>query len=575
LRSEPKRFFWLLPKIGKERIDVKLIIIGGVAAGASAAAKARRCNEDAQIIVFERGQDISYATCGLPYYLSGVIAKRDELLITTDEFFRRRFNVEVRTRHDVWRIDRQARKVHYTDLATGETGDESYDKLIIAVGASAVIPPVPGADAPFVSALKTLEDTDRIYDHAQREAPEHVVVVGGGLVGMEATENFAEKGAKVSVVELTPHALTFLDPEMAMVVQQHLREKGVDLFLSEGVSRIEQTGASGVVKTDRDRELPADLVIMAVGIRPNVELAEKAGLALGPSGGIATDEFMRTEDPDIYAAGDCVESLNVVTGKPALVPMGSAANKQGRAAGANAMGRHIPIKGFTGTVIVKVFDLAVGKTGITEKEAVGEGFSPLVTYILSGNHAGYYPGSETVRIKTVSDRMTKRLLGAQVIGKKGVDKRLDVMATAIYNRMSVDELVHLDLAYAPPYSAARDPVIYVGAVGQDYHEGEWEPITPAELHHKMERRDDFALLDTRTTEELKETGIIPGAVHIPIDGLRERIDELDKEKETILYCAVGVRSYLGNRILAMKGFKNVKTLTGGIESWTYDVHRMT
>ncbi len=550
---------------------VKLIVIGGVAAGASSAAKARRCNEDAEIVIFEKGQDISYATCGLPYYLSGVIAKRDDLLITTSEFFKRRFNIDVRTGHDVQRIDRRARKIHFTDLATGASGEEGYDKLIVATGASAIVPPVPGVDLPFVSALKTLEDTDRIFDYTKHSEPKHVVVVGGGLVGMEAAESFVVGGAKVSVVELMSQVLTFLDPEMAVVVHQHLGEKGVDLYLAEGVSSIGQKNGKGFVKTDRDREIPADLVIMAVGIRPNVALAREAGLAVGPSGGIAVDEFMQTKDPDIFAAGDCVESVNVVTGKPVLVPMGSAANKQGRAAGANAMGRRIAIKGFTGTVIVKVFDLAVGKTGITEREAVEEGFSPLVTYVLSSDHAGYYPGSETVRIKTISDRVSRRLLGVQIIGKSGVDKRLDVMATAIYNGMSIDELLQLDLAYAPPYSAARDPIIYVGAVGQDYHEGDWEPITPAELQAKMKKGDDFALLDTRTGKELKETGIIPGAVHIPIDELRDRIDELDRERETILYCAVGMRSYLGNRILAMKGFKNVKTLTGGIESWTHGV----
>lgn len=553
---------------------MKLIIIGGVAAGASAAAKARRCNEDAEIIMFERGKDISYATCGLPYYLSGVIAKRDELLITSGELFRTRFNVDVRTGHDVTRIDRQARTVRFTDMTTGKTGEAPYDKLIIAVGASAIVPPIPGVDLPFVSALKTLEDTDRIYDQTQRKAPRDCVVVGGGLVGMEAAENLAEKGAKVSVLELMPQVLTFLDPEMAVVVHHHLTEKGVNLYLSEGISSVSERDGRGVVQTDRGRDIPADLVIMAIGIRPNVGLARAAGLALGPSGGIAVDEFMQTQDPNVFAAGDCVESRNVVTGKPVLVPMGSAANKQGRAAGANAMGRRMAVKGFTGTVIVKVFDLAVAKTGITEKEAVGAGFSPQVTYILSGDHAGYYPGAATVRIKTVWDRETKRLLGAQIIGKKGVDKRIDVMATAIYNGMSVDDLLHLDLAYAPPYSAARDPIIYVGAVGQDYYEGDWEPITPAALREKMERGDDFMLLDTRTEKELKKTGIIPGARHIPIDVLRDRIDELDRKKETILYCAVGVRSYLGNRILAMKGFEDVKTLTGGIESWTYGLQDM-
>jgi rhodanese-related sulfurtransferase len=282
---------------------------------------------------------------------------------------------------------------------------------------------------------------------------------------------------------------------------------------------------------------------------------------------------MQTSDPNILAAGDCVESINVVTGKPSLFPMGSAANKQGRAAGANAMGRSIVVRGFAGTVIVKVFDLAVAKTGLSENEAGSKGFSSLVTYVLAEDHAGYYPGAKALQIKTIADRSTGRLLGAQVIGEKGVDKRIDVMATAIYNRMALEDLLQLDLAYAPPYSAARDPVIVAGAIGQNFYVGDWNPVTPAELHHKIERGDDFVLVDTRTVRELKRTGVIPGAIHIPIDDLRDRISDLYQEKETILYCAVGLRSYIGNRLLAMKGFKSVKTLTGGIFSWTYPRER--
>jgi rhodanese-related sulfurtransferase len=278
---------------------------------------------------------------------------------------------------------------------------------------------------------------------------------------------------------------------------------------------------------------------------------------------------MQTSDPKVFAAGDCVESLNLVTGKPALIPMGSAANKEGRAAGANAMDRRIAVKGFTGTVIVKVFDLAVAKTGLSEKEAVSEGYTPLVTYVLSEDHAGYYPGAETVQIKTVAERSSGRLLGSQIIGKQGVDKRIDVMATAIYNGMALEDLLHLDLAYAPPYSSARDPVVVAGALGQNFHAGDWVPVTPAELHEKMDRGDDFVLVDTRTARELKKTGVIPGARHIHIDDLRDRIGDLDPEKDIILYCAVGLRSYVGHRLLAMKGFKKLKTLTGGINSWTY------
>ncbi len=547
----------------------KLVIVGGVAAGASAAAKARRCNEDAEIVMFEMGRDISYATCGLPYYLSGVIPERKDLLITTAQFFKKRFNVEVRTRHEILSIDRDKQKVVVRNLATGDISEEAYDRLILATGASAILPPIPGVDFSFVFTLKTLEDTDRIYAHLKNKKPENAVVVGGGLIGIEAVENLVRKKTKVSVVEFMPQILSFLDREMAEVVHQHLRHKGVNIYVSEKVTGIEKRDGCGWIHTNAGRELPADLVIMSVGIRPNTKLAKDAGLRIGPSGGVEVNEFMQTGDPNILAAGDCVESLNLVTGKPMLIPMGSAANKQGRAAGANAMGRRIAVKGFTGTVIVKVFDLAVAKTGLSESEAVKEGFSPLVTYVLAGDHAGYYPDAKELQIKTIADRATRRLLGAQVVGEKGVDKRIDVMATAIYNGMALDDLLQLDLAYAPPFSAARDPVIVAGAVGQNFYVGDWIPITPAELHEKLARGDDFLLVDTRTVRELKKTGIIPGAIHIPIDDLRDRFSDLDPEKETILYCAVGLRSYVGNRLLAMKDFKNVKALTGGINSWTY------
>jgi NADPH-dependent 2,4-dienoyl-CoA reductase/sulfur reductase-like enzyme/rhodanese-related sulfurtransferase len=417
--------------------------------------------------------------------------------------------------------------------------------------------------------LKTLEDTDRIFAHLENKKPETAVVIGGGLIGMEAVENLVHWGMKASVIEFMPRVLPFLDREMAEVVQHQLKQKGVALYLSEKVTGIEEREGRGWVRTNKGQELRADLVIMSVGIRPNTKLAEDAGLRLGATGGIAVDEFMQTSDPKVFAAGDCVESVNLVSGKPTLIPMGSAANKEGRAAGANAMGRRIAVKGFTGTVILKIFDLAVAKTGLSEKEAVSEGFSPLVTYVLSEDHAGYYPGAETVQIKTIAERSSGRLLGSQVIGKQGVDKRIDVMATAIYNGMTLEDLLQLDLSYAPPYSSARDPVIVAGALGQNFYVGDWIPVTPAELHEKMKRGHDFILLDTRTAQELKKTGIIPGAIHIHIDDLRDRIGDLDPEKEIVLYCAVGLRSYIGHRLLAMNGFKKLTTLTGGIESWTY------
>jgi NADPH-dependent 2,4-dienoyl-CoA reductase/sulfur reductase-like enzyme/rhodanese-related sulfurtransferase len=548
----------------------KLVIVGGVAGGASAAAKARRCSEEVEIIMYEKGPDISYANCGLPYYLSGVIKKREDLLITSAEFFRRRFQVDARTSREVIQIDRNSKKVIVKNLNTGQMEEESYDRLILAPGSHPIVPPVPGMDLPFVFYLKTLEDTDRIFSYLQNKNPRRAVVIGGGLIGIEAVENLALKGLETTVVELAPQLLTFLDWEMAEKVRWHMHQKGINLCLSEGLQSVHEQNGQGLVRTDKGGEIPTDLVLVAIGVRPNVDLALNADLELGVTGGIKVNEFMQTSDPDIFAAGDCIETMNVVTGKPVLTPMGSAANKEGRAAGANALGRRIAVQGFTGTIIVKVFDLAVAKTGLSEREAIAEGYSPLALYVQPGHHAGYYPGSKPVNIKTVTERESGRLLGAQVIGEEGVDKRVDVFATAIYHQMRLEDLLQLDLAYAPPYSAARDPVIIAGAVGQNYYQGDWDPISPHELKAKMDAGESFVLVDVRTRLELQERGPLPGALHIPIDLLRRQLQKLDPEKETILYCAQGFRSYLGNRILAMRGFKRVRTLSGGMDNWMYE-----
>ena len=469
------------------------------------------------------------------------------------------------------RIDRKNKRVIAKKLDTGEIEEETYDRLILAPGSQAIIPPLPGMDLPFVFTLKTLEDTDKIYHYLQTSDPQRALVVGGGLIGIEAAENLALRGIQTTIVEFAPQILTFLDWEMSEIVRQHVSQKGVTLYLSEGLKSVEQREKHGLVVTDKARNIPADLVLAAVGVRPDINLAKDAGLEIGATGGIKVNEYMQTSDPDIFAAGDCIETINLITGKPVLTPMGSAANKQGRAAGANALGRSIVVKGFTGTAIVKVFDLTVAKTGLSEREALAENFNPLVTYIHPGHHAGYYPGSKPLHIKVIADREEGRLLGAQVIGHEGVDKRIDVMATAIYNRMRQDDLLHLDLAYAPPYSAARDPVVIAGAVGQNYFEGDWDPITPQELHEKMKTKESFVLVDVRTIGEVEETGVLPGAIHIPIDDLRKRLRELDPEQETILYCAQGIRSYIGNRILSMNGFKQAKTLTGGTFDWLYEM----
>jgi NADPH-dependent 2,4-dienoyl-CoA reductase/sulfur reductase-like enzyme/rhodanese-related sulfurtransferase len=549
----------------------KLVVVGGVAGGASAAAKARRCSEEVEIIMYEKGPDISYANCGLPYYLSGVIEKREDLLITSAEFFHRRFRIDARTNCEVVQIDPKKKTLLVNNLATGATEEDSYDRLVLAPGSHPIIPPAPGVDLPFVSTLKTLEDTDRIFNFLKEKKPKRALVVGGGLIGVEALENLTLKGLHTTVVELAPQLLTFLDWEMAEKVRWHMQHKGVEIYLSEGLASVEEQNGQGIVRTDQGREIPTDLVLIAIGVRPNVDLAKNAGLELGVTGGIKVNEFMQTSEPDIFAAGDCIETTNLVTGKPTLTPMGSAANKEGRAAGANALGRRIAIKGFTSTVIVKVFDLTVAKTGLSEREARAEGYETLALYVDPSQHAGYYPGAKTLSIKTVTERDSGRLLGAQVIGEAGVDKRIDVLATAIYHHMSLEDLLNLDLAYAPPYSAARDPVVIAGAVGQNYYQGDWNPITPQEVKERMDSGEDIALIDVRNRLELSKRDPLPGAIHMPIDLLRRELPKLDPDKETILYCAQGLRSYLGNRILAMKGFKKVSTMSGGLDNWMYEL----
>ncbi len=552
---------------------VKIVIVGGVAAGASAAAKARRCSEEAKILIFEKGPFISYANCGLPYYLSGVIPKRESLLIVDPAFFKKRFNIEVKTGHEVLAIDRAAHTVTVREAASGLIFAESYDKLILAPGASPVIPPVEGVDLPFVFTAKTLEDTDRIYQFLEERGPKRAVVVGGGLIGMEVAENLVARGVTTTVVEFLPQVLAFLDPEMAEQVHRHCDAKNLCLALGEKVAAIREEDGRGQVVTAAGAVIPADLVIMSVGVRPNTTLARQAGLELGVTGGIKVDEFMQTSDPDILAAGDCVETINLVTGKPALMPMAAPANKGGRAAGANALGRQIRMPGATGTAIVQVFELTVAVTGLSERQAAAEGFTPFVSYVVGQHHAGYYPGGQTMQMKIIACADSGRLLGAQIVGRDGVDKRIDVLACAVYNRMQAEDLIHLDLAYAPPYGSARDLVVVAGALAQNFAAGDWRPITPPALLAKIKAGGDFTLLDVRTELEVKRGGIIKGARHIPVDQLRERLNELEPTRETILYCGIGLRSYLGHRILAMNGFTDLLTLSGGVTAWPYELEK--
>lgn len=445
-------------------IFMKIAIIGGVAAGTSAAAKARRVNPDAEIVIFEKGRNISYAGCGLPYYISGVSESRDKVIIFSPQEFTEKYKVEVKTGHEVTEIEPRDKTVYFKDSVNGLTGKYLYDKLIITTGASPVIPPIQGAEPGNVFSLRTIEDADEIVKMINKRELSRVSIVGGGLIGMEMAEAFKRLDLEVDVIEKQAHVLPTFSAGMAEIIEKHLKENNINLLTGETIVRL-SGNSEGDVKSiylESGKEIRTDLVLISVGIKPNTELARKAGIKIGPTGAISVNEKMETSLPDIYAAGDCVESTNLITGNPVWVPLGSTANKQGRVAGENAAGGNATHRGILNTSITKVFELGVARTGLSEKEAREAGFKAFSIKIRSVNHAGYYPDMEKIYLNGVFDKKTGRILGAEVIGKEGADKRIDVLATAIYNKLTANDLFQLDLAYAPPYSIPKDPVALLG-----------------------------------------------------------------------------------------------------------------
>lgn len=537
-----------------------IVIVGGVAGGASAAAKARRTDEHAEIILFERGPYVSFANCGLPYYVGEEIKKRDSLLLQSPRSFWSRFRVQARVQHEVLRIDRKNKQVEVRPLPAGDRFFQKYDTLVLAPGAGAVVPSIPGLPADNVFKVKTVPDSDAIREWILREKPQSAVIVGAGFIGLEAAEALKRRGIKVTVVEMLPQVLPAFDPDMAMFVGSHLEEQGIDLVLGDGIKEL--TGAPAVrqVALQSGRVVPADMVILSIGVRPELNLARECGLAIGASGGIEVNEYQQTSDPDIYAAGDAVEIVHLVTGRKTRIPLAGPANKQGRVAGSNAAGGRLTFPGALGTAIVECLGITAAKTGLSEAEAQREGIPYYVSYTHSLHHAGYYPGAALMHVKLIVERETGRLLGAQIIGEGGVDKRIDVIATALYARLNVTDLENLDLAYAPQFSAAKDPVIMAGFVAANVSRAEIGTITCAQLSEKMGR---IQLVDVRTLEEF-QGGHLENAIHIPIDELRERLNELDPAKETVVYCRVGFRGYLAALILQQSGFGMVKNLSGGI-----------
>ena len=528
--------------------------MGGVAGGASAAAKARRVNEQSEIHVFERGPYISFANCGLPYHISGEIPDRGQLIVMTPERFKQRSEVHAHTGHEVLSIDR-ARKVIWVKGPDGQERAEAYDKLILSQGARPFVPAIPGVELPHVFTLRDIPDMDRIVEQMRTQSPRRAVVIGGGFIGLEMAEAFLHRGLQVTLVEKNPHLLPLLDPDMAAHLQASLEPAALEFRFNATVTAF----TPGAVQFADGSEVAADVVLLSAGVRAEVELAKEAGLALGPTGGVRTNGRMETSDPDIYAVGDAAETIHVVTGARARIALAGPANRQGRVAGANAAGEHLTYSGSLGTSIVRFLNMTAGFTGLSSRQAAAAGFSFFTSLTRDFCHAHYFPGATPVLIKVIAEEGSGRLLGAQVVGAKGVDKRVDVLATAITARMSVFDLESLDLAYAPPFGSAQDPVNVAGFVASHVARGDIATVAP-EIWRPG--GGEF-LLDVRDGEELVEFGRLLGAAHIPLSELRSRAGELPINRPIVTYCQKGQRGYLAACALQGMGFERVSNLRGG------------
>jgi NADPH-dependent 2,4-dienoyl-CoA reductase/sulfur reductase-like enzyme/rhodanese-related sulfurtransferase len=547
----------------------RIVIIGGVAGGATAAARARRISEDAEITLVERGPYVSFANCGLPYFISGDIAKRSKLLLQTPEGFDSRYAVKALVGTEALEIDRAGKRVRLAGPpGPGGAAAESwleYDKLILAQGGNPVAPPLPGANSPNVFRLWTIPDMDRISAYIEAERPASAVVVGGGFIGLEMVEAFRARGLETAVVELLPRLMSVMDGEFGAMIAAKLAEKGVRVLTGAGIKAI-LPGSREVELADGSR-IPAGIVLFSVGVRPELSLAKAAGLAVGASGGLEVDEYLRTSDPDIYAAGDMVEVLHKVSGRKVRVPLAGPANRQGRIAASNALGMRMKYSGALGTSVFKAFDATAASTGLTERAAREAGLEVGAALIYKDHHASYYPGAKELVLKIVYDRSSSRLLGAQAFGAEGVEKRIDVLATALQGRMTLDDLAELDLAYAPPYSSANDPVNLAAFIALNDLSG-FSPLeTAAGLKAAIAEAKAAGgrafVLDVRNRGEY-EAGHLAGAVNIPLDELRyDELDALPRGETIHIHCRSGFRGHLALRILRARGFERLVNVTGG------------
>lgn len=543
---------------------MKYLIIGGVAGGATVAARLRRMDEKADIILFERGKYVSYANCGLPYYIGGTIAQRSKLFVQTVKGFTDRFRIDIRVEQEVTAIHTEKRLIEIKRLDSGETYTETYDKLVLSPGAEPLRPNIEGIDSKKIFTLRNVPDTDAVKNHIDTAHPSRAVVVGGGFIGLEMAENLHQRGLHVDVVEMANQVMAPLDFSMAAIVHRHLTDKGVGLYLEDGVVRFEEQDDKMIVHLRSGRQIATDMVLLSIGVRPEIRLAQQAGLTIGERKGIVVNQYMQTSDPDIYALGDAVEVMHLITGKPALIPLAGPANKQGRIVADNIVfGNNQTYRGSMGTSVAKIFDLTVATAGANAKLLKANNIEYISSYTHGSSHAGYYPNAVPLSIKILFSPTDGRLFGAQVVGFEGADKRIEMFAQVIQRNGTVYDLTQLEHAYAPPYSSAKDPVNMAGYVAENILSGKSRIIHWREIDSLPA---DTVRIDVRTREEFR-MGTIPGFRNIPVDELREHLGELPSDKPIVVTCAVGLRGYLAYRILVQNGFKDVRNLSGGYTTW--------
>ncbi len=546
----------------------KILIVGGVAGGATAAAHARRMSEDSEIIIFEKGPHVSFANCGLPYFVGGEITEKTDLLVQTPEGLRSRFNLDVRVLSEVIAIDPANQKIEIFDSNKGEKYRETYDDLILSTGASPLKPPIPGIDLDGHFTVRNIPDIEAIGIWIRNHEPRKAVVVGGGFIGLEMVEQLHRRGLQVTVVEALAQVMAPLDPEIASWLHKKLREKNVGLHLDDPVAKFdlpkyEEDSKASTVELKSGQRIPADIVILGLGVRPEIKLGKNAGLEIGEKGGYRVNDFLQTSVPHIWAIGDAIEVRDLVTNDWTLIPLAGPANRQGRIVAENIMGNSMKYPGTCGTAILRLFDIACASTGANEKTLKKMNLPYDAVHLHPPSHAGYYPGASRLTMKVLFDPQTGKLLGAQVIGKDGVDKRIDVFATALKAGMTVHDLENIELAYAPPFGSAKDPINLAGMIAEHIIHGE---VKNCQWHEISSLNPEKTLvLDVRDDDE-REEGFIPGSLHIPLPQLRERFIELPKDQEIIVYCQTGQRSYFASRFLVHQGF-NSRNLTGAYLTW--------